>query len=345
MSAPLALVISVGLLAGNAFFVAAEFALVASKRHRLEEAAADGSRAAASALRGSRELSLMLAGAQLGITLCTLGLGALAKPALADLLDPVLTTLGLPDDAAYVVAFVVGVSVVVFLHMVVGEMAPKSWAISHPERSALWLALPFRGFTHLVRPALAALNGMANALLRLVRVTPQDTLAQAHGPDDLRILLRESREQGLLEPQQHQILAGALRVQAATVAEVMQPRDQMVTVPETATAARIEDVSRDCGRSRLVVLDREGAPVGIVHVREAIRATTAGRSVTARELMTAPLVLRAGKPIAAAVNAMRGHRAQLALVAGPGDIVGLVALEDLLEEILGDFNDETDTPS
>ena len=133
MSAATSLLISLLLLAFNAFFVAAEFALVAAKRHRLELAAATGSRAARAALAGSRELSMMLAGAQLGITLCTLGLGALAKPAVADLLGPVLDAAGLPEQVAYVIAFVLAVALVGFLHVVVGEMAPKSWAISHPE--------------------------------------------------------------------------------------------------------------------------------------------------------------------------------------------------------------------
>src|SRR5688500_1504972 len=132
MSTGWALTISALLLAGNGFFVAAEVALVASKRHRLEQAAADGSGAAAAALAGSRELSLMLAGAQLGITVCSLGLGALAEPAIAHLLDPVFTAVGVPEQASYAVAFVIALAVVVFLHMVVGEMAPKSWAISDP---------------------------------------------------------------------------------------------------------------------------------------------------------------------------------------------------------------------
>jgi Hemolysins and related proteins containing CBS domains len=218
-----AILLSVALLVLNGFFVAAEFALVASKRHRLEQAAAAGSRAAAAALAGSRELSLMLAGAQLGITLCSLGLGALAKPAVADLLEPLLEATGLPDDAAYVVAFLLALSVVVFLHMVVGEMAPKSWAISHPESSALLLALPFRAFARVSRPALAVLNGLANTCLRAVRVTPQNELAQVHGPEELRILLEESREHGLLPAHDHQLLTAALALQNRTIETVMVP--------------------------------------------------------------------------------------------------------------------------
>ncbi|PPK70844.1 hemolysin family protein [Actinokineospora auranticolor] len=342
MSTGPALLVSLVLLVANAFFVAAEFALVASKRHRLEEAAADGSRAARAAVAGTRELSLMLAGAQLGITLCTLGLGALAKPAVAALFEPLFTALGLSEAWAYPIAFVLAVVLVVFLHMVVGEMAPKSWAISHPERSARLLALPFVWFTRVTRPVLTLLNGVANATLRAVKVEPQDTVAQAHGPDDLRVLLRESREHGLLPEQQHQMLSGVLRVQHTTVAQVMSPRADVVTVPEWATAADIEDASRASGRSRLVVVDDDDQPRGIVHVREAVRATIAGGAGTARDLMNPPLVLSADTTAGDAVSRMRAERAQLALVGDQGAIVGLAALEDLLEEILGEFDDETD---
>ncbi|SDD07974.1 hemolysin family protein [Actinokineospora iranica] len=343
-----ALVVSLVLLVANAFFVAAEFALVASKRHRLEEAAAAGSRAAQAAVRGSRELSMMLAGAQLGITLCTLGLGALAKPAVAELFAPVFGALGLSPGWSYPVAFVLAVALVVFLHMVVGEMAPKSWAISHPERSALLLALPFRAFTRLTRPLLVLLNGLANATLRAVKVEPQDTLAQAHGPDDLRVLLRESREHGLLPEQQHQMLSGVLQAQRTTVEQVMTPRAAMVAIPGWASAADVEDGSRASGRSRLVVVEEndtaEDEILGIVHVRDAVRATRSGSGATARDMMSAALVLPADRSAGDAVTQMRAERCQLALVAdAAGAVIGLAALEDLLEEILGEFDDETDT--
>jgi CBS domain containing-hemolysin-like protein len=342
MSTTWALIISLALLAANGFFVAAEFALVASKRHRLEEAAEQGSRAAVAALAGSRELSMMLAGAQLGITLCSLGLGALAEPAIAHLLDPLLAAAGLPHEISYAVAFLLALALVVFLHMVVGEMAPKSWAITHPERSALLLSLPFRAFARVVRPALAVLNGMANLALRAVRVTPADTLAQAHGPDELRMLLEQSREHGLLAVGEHRLLTRLLQLQNTSLREVMAPRDRIVAVPLRAEARRVEHVSRDTGRSRLAVVDDGGRIVGQVHVRDAVRATTARRPAAAGELMTVPFTLDAGLAVPAAVTAMRQQRAQVAFVTDAGQVVGLVALEDLLEQVIGEFEDETD---
>ena len=338
-----ALLISVALLALNGFFVAAEFALVAAKRHRLEQVAATGNKAAAAALAGSRELSMMLAGAQLGITLCTLGLGALAKPEVARLLGPALKAVGLPADAAYVVAFILAVAVVGFLHVVVGEMAPKSWAISHPEDSALLVARPFRAFTRASRPVLVALNGLANACLRLVKVTPQDELAQAHGPQELRMLLDSSREHGTLAVAEHELLTAMLKIQQTTVGQIMVGLPEVVHVDVDASAARIERISRDSGRSRLFVTDAAGRIVGLVHVRDAVRATTAGIPATAATLMTPPFAVPVDEPVARAVRTMRESRAQLAeVVDGAGRPVGAIALEDLLEQLIGNFDDETD---
>ncbi|ROO58871.1 CBS domain containing-hemolysin-like protein [Micromonospora sp. Llam0] len=346
MSTGWALLTSLVLLALNGFFVAAEFALVASKRYRLEQAAAGGSRAARAALDGSRELSLMLAGAQLGITVCTLGLGALAEPAVERLVAPLLERAGLPYAASHLVAFLFALALVVFLHLVVGEMAPKSWAITHPERSALLLALPFRAFARVSRPVLSGLNAIANAVLRAFRVEPQDQLAQVHGPDELRILLEQSREHGLLPADQHELLAKMLQLERTTVRDVMQPVDQVVAVARTDTAERVEELSRGSGRSRLVVCGEAGDLIGIVHVRDAVRANTCDGAPTAESLMSRPFLLPATATVTEAVAAMRADQVQLALVtngAGADRPIGFVALEDLLEEVIGEFDDETDT--
>jgi CBS domain containing-hemolysin-like protein len=335
---------SLALLAANGFFVAAEFALVAAKQHRLEQAAAAGNRAARAALTGTRHLSIMLAGAQLGITLCTLGLGALAKPAVANLLAPVFAAGGLPWGLAEALAFTLAVATVGFLHVVVGEMAPKSWAITHPEDSAMLLARPFLWFTNAVRPVLAVLNALANACLRMVKVAPQDGLAHAHGPQELRLLIQSSREHGTLDGQQHQLLTAMLAIQQTTVAQVMTPATEIVTIEADAGARQVERRSRDSGRSRLVVCDpATRALIGVVHVRDAARTTTAGRDEIAANLMDPALALPGGTPVATAVRLMRQRRSQLALVTGSSGVpIGVVSLEDLLEELIGEFDDETD---
>jgi CBS domain containing-hemolysin-like protein len=343
MSTPLALIISALLLALNGFFVAAEFALVASKRHRLEEAAASGSRAARAALAGVSELSVMLAGAQLGITLCTLGLGSLSEPAVAQLLHPLFELMHIPEGVGHVIALIIAVAGIGLLHVLLGEMAPKSWAISNPERSALILALPFRAFTYVVRPLLLVLNWIANLCVRLGKVTPQNELANAHGPDELRLLIDSSREHGTLEDPEHGLLTAMLALQNTTVAQVMTPIAQLSTVPADAPAREVELTSRREGRSRLAVVSTGTTICGIVHVRDAARATTSGgTTLRATDLMTAPLRVAAGTPVATAIRTMRTERSQLAVVCDADQPVGVVALEDLLEEVIGEFDDETD---
>ncbi|MDR7273437.1 hemolysin family protein [Catenuloplanes atrovinosus] len=344
MSTGWAVTLSLLLLAGNAFFVAAEFALIASKRYRLEQAAAGGGAADRAALAGSRELTVMLAGAQLGITLCSLGLGALAEPAIEHLVSPLLHQVGLPDAPSHVIAFLFALTLVTFLHLVLGEMMPKSWAISHPENSARLLALPFRGFTRVVRPILTGLNSAANAVLRLFRIEPQNELAQVHDPEELRMLLEQSREHGTLPVDQHALLTSMLALQRTTVAEIATPAARMVSVAPGDTAYRIEQVSHATGRSRLAVIDPDAPGVlGMVHVRDAVRVTAGEEeAVTAAELMSPPFTLRADETLMQAVGLMRAERAQLALVSDAGATVGFVALEDLLEEVIGEFDDETD---
>ncbi len=352
MSTGWALAASALLLVGNGFFVAAEFALVGSKPHRLERLAERGSRAADAALRGSRELSLMLAGAQLGITICSLGLGALAEPAIAHLIDPLLHAAGLPEQVSYLIAFVISLAIVVFAHMVVGEMAPKSWAITHPERSALLLALPFRAYTATVRHILVGLNGISNLALRLAGVTPINSLHQSQSPEELRLLLHQSRERGLLSTGQHQLLTRLLRVEKTTIGPLRQPRDAIVAVPADSDAAQIEELTRASGRSRLAVTDDTGSIIGTVHVRDAIIAiadteeagTGMDHSVElprAADLLSEPLVLAPSMSVEAAIRQMRARKAHIALV-GDGSDQGLVSLEDLLGQMLGAFYDETD---
>jgi CBS domain containing-hemolysin-like protein len=331
-----ALLVSAILLGANAFFVAAEFALVASRQHRLEQ---DGSAAARAALRGTRNLSLMLAGAQLGITACTVGLGALAEPALAHTIEIPLERIGL-EEAAHPIAFAIALVIVVFLHMVVGEMMPKSWAITHPESSAMALIWPFTGYVWVTKPILLGLNHGANAMLRLFKVEPADEKAQAHSPEELRYLLRSSAAAGVLGEEEHQMLSHAIEVQRRRVRTVQIPWAEVVTIPAAATAVAAEERSRATGRSRLVVVDADERPVGLVHVREAVQAEP---DASVADLAAAPLLVAADTTIAGAVTLMRRQRSQLALVTGAArEVTGLVAMEDLLEEIMGDFYDETD---
>ncbi|MFD0900160.1 hemolysin family protein [Actinomadura sediminis] len=325
------LLITVLLLAGNGFFVAAEFALVAAGRPQLERAAASGSRPAVAALAGVRELSLMLAGAQFGITMCSLGLAIVTEPAFEHFLEPPLHALGVPEAATKAIALACALAVVTFLHMVVGEMAPKSWAISHPERAALILALPFRAFAKISRPVLASLNATTNALLRLFRVTPKDELDDHTDPARLSHLLGESRRLGLIGRHDHELLRRAISAREVTVGRLVVPATSVTTIAPDATAAQIRRVATASGHSRLLV--RDPSRPGIVHVRAAITEPDGERR--AADLAHPAPVLTAETTVLDAVSRLRRTRAPLAVVNDTeGEFTGIVTLDDLLAELL-----------
>lgn len=333
MSLTTGLVLTVLLLLGNGFFVAAEFALVAAKRPRLEKLADEGNRAAASAVAGIKELSLMLAGAQLGITMCSLGLGVVSEPVIASVLVPPFHSMGLSSGTAHAVSFVIALALVTFLHMVIGEMAPKSWAIARPERSALILALPFRGFTHLFRFVLAALNGVTNTLLRLVRVEPRDAFSISRTPEQLRHLVEESRRLGLIDADDHNLLTSTLDAPTTGLTDLVTPVADMTYVAADARPREIIETAHRSGHTRLLVRDASGELSGLVHVRDAYLARTTD---SAAWTMTHPVpALTCDTPLDRAVSILRAHHSQLGLVHdATGATVGLISLDDLLENLL-----------
>ncbi|NBE91945.1 HlyC/CorC family transporter [Nonomuraea sp. KC401] len=328
------IILSLALLAFNALFVAAEFAFVSSRRHRLEEMAAGGNRlvriTAKSAVRGGRQLSLMLAGAQLGITLCTLGLGQVTEPAIEHYLEPVFAMAGVPEGLRLPIALTISLALVTFLHMVIGEMAPKSWALTHPERAALLLTLPFRGFTWLMRPLLSALNGLTNVILRLFGVKPRDELATTRTPRQLAMLVGESGRMGLLDREEHDLLTRALRLDDEGIERLMTRIAQAAKVPPTADSAQIKRTATATNHLRLLVENESGVQ-GALHARDAL--LNPGK--TARELAREVPRLRSTTQIPEAVTALQEARAHLALVTDQQDaVIGMVTLTDLVGELL-----------
>lgn len=320
--------VTAALIALSAFFVAVEFALLAAKRHRLEDAAPT-SRSARAALRSSTELTVLLAGSQLGITACTLALGAITKPAVHHWLTPVFEAWGLALWLADAAGFVLALLIVTFLHLVVGEMAPKSWAIAHPETSATVLAIPMRAFMWVTRPLLVALNDVANWCLVRVGVEPATQVAAGQSPDDLRHLLEHSANVGALEPAYFAQLSGALELQDLTVLDLLTDRSRPTAVPVTATVADAQDATRTSGHLRVLV-GGPGAAQGVVHVRDTLEQP-ADRPV--RELMRPVLALDASTPVYAALTSMRETRNHLAVVVQDGTLRGVITLADVLDRL------------
>lgn len=333
------------LIAASAFFVAVEFSLISARRHRLEDAAAT-SRAARAALRNASELTLLLAGAQLGITLCALALGSITKPAVHHWLTPVFSGWGLPLWTADVIAFILALIIVTFLHLVVGEMAPKSWSITHPEYSATLLAIPMRAFLWLTRPLLVALNAMANNILHRLGVESRDEVSAGQDADSLRELVRHSGEAGTLDDTHQRQLLSALELQELTVGDLLGERgvdtpaspEEMSSVGADATPGEIRDTARRTGHLRLLVLENDTA-VGVVHARDAIDVEG---PATARELMRSSLSLEHDLTVAEAFRRMRDARAHLVVVEQSGghpgthvsEVRGVLTLDDVVRRLL-----------
>ena len=333
------------LLAINGFFVAAEFALLASRRSRIEGLAASGNRSAVAALASLRELSLTMAGAQLGITAASLVLGAVAEPTIAHGLERLLGLTPLPEGAARALGFGLGLSIVVLGHMVIGELAPKSWAISHTERAVLLVARPFRLFTVLLRPIIRLLNAIANGIVRLLGQIPQNELALAHSPGDLSLLLDESAAHGLLDEDQQALLSRAIELSDLDAEAAMVPRADIVAVHAGTGIEELERIASDTGRSRLPVYEQQLDQLrGVLHVKDLLAvASDARQSVTAQSLARPAMVTPESRRVQQLLVDMREQHQHIAMVVDEyGGVSGLVTMEDLLEELIGNFEDESD---
>lgn len=316
--------VTIALIALSAFFVAVEFALLAAKRHRLQDQAAT-SRSARAALRSADELTVLLAGSQLGITACALALGAITKPAVNYALTPLFAGWGAPSWVAGALGFALALVIVTFLHLVVGEMAPKSWAIAHPESAATMLALPMRGFMWVFRPLLVGLNEAANWCLRRVGVEPQDTVSSGQTPEDLRQLVQHSTAAGTLDARWSTQITEALDLADLTLDDLVQWDQEVTAVERGARVGEVRDLGRSSGHLR-ILLREHGAVIGVVHVRDTlVLDAAAGVEQVAR----APYHLPASTPVYAALADMRETRQHLAVVTD-GDRVGVATLEDVL---------------
>ena len=339
---PTALLWMVVFLIANGFFVAAEFAYITARRNVLE---AHTGRAAQLATRLNQELSLSLAAAQLGITIASLLLGAVAEPAVASMIEPVLALTPLPEGALHPVALVIALVIVVYLHMVIGEMAPKNIAISNPERSALIMAVPFRAFIFVFRPLIALLNGLANAVLRLFGVPPVDALRIGHSAEDLAVIISAGRKEGVIEDFAHRLLTGAIIFSDLDASEVMIPRPDVRAVPVDATVSEVRDLMKVTGHSRIPVFREDlDDTLGFVHVKDLMALDDAhlDRPLDPHLIRPALAVPETAR-LSRVLDGMRRDRSHLALVVDEhGSTAGIITLEDIAEELVGEIRDEHD---
>lgn len=335
----------VGLTAGTALFVAVEFSLVALDRPTVQKAIDSGDRRAEVVLGSLRRLSTQLSAAQVGITLTTLVLGYIATPSLGRLLQTPLGALGLQGEALRSVSAILALLIVTLFSMVLGELLPQFLGISAPLATAKVVAMPVRVFAVIAKPLIVVLNGSANLVLRGLGITPQEELSGARTPQELASLVRRSAEAGTLDVGTARLVTRSLGFGEQTAADVMSPRARATSIERTATAEDVLRLARSTGHSRFPVTGEDWDDIdGIVHVKRAIAVPHDRRAdVPVSALMVPPLLVPETIRLDPLLLLLREAGLQLAIVVDEyGGTAGVVTLEDVVEEIVGDVSDEHD---
>lgn len=330
------------LLLANAFFVGAEFALISARRTSIEPRARSGNTAARMTLYAMENISLMLAGAQLGITICSLLLGYVGKPAVKHLLSGPAEALGMPEVYLDPLAFGLSLLIVVALHVIIGEMVPKNIALTLPDRSALFLGPPMVVVVIVLYPALWVVNQIANVTLRLFGVVPKDEITSAYTRDEVAGLVQQSGEHGLLDSQEERLLVSALTFEERDARSVLIPAREVESVPLGVSTHQLETVVARTHYSRFPVLGADGRPVGYIHLKDFLETPQDQRHApsTLRHVRTMPSVQDTDS-LRTILETMQLSGAHLASVWEKNTFAGMVALEDVLEELVGEVRDES----
>ena len=328
----------VGLLLANAFFVGAEFAIISARRSAIEPRAEAGSRAARTVLWAMEHVSLMLATAQLGVTVCSVSLGVVAEPALAHALEGPIHALGLPEQAAHAVAVAIALIVIVGLHVIVGEMVPKNAAVSSPDRAALVFGPPLVWIGRVLGPVIGALNWLANAFLRLLGVEPRDEVTSAFTADEVHSIVERSSEEGTLSDAAG-LLTGAIEFSDQRAEDVMVPLDSVIGVELGVSVDEFEGVVAQSGYSRVPVRDGDRY-VGYLHVKDTLFARPGEREEPIQEWRVRDLpAVAVDAEVETVLALMRRSGAHVAIVESDGEAVGIAFLEDIIEELVGEVRD------
>jgi CBS domain containing-hemolysin-like protein len=340
----LLLLASLALVAACGLFVAAEFSFVTVDRPSVERAAAEGDEGARGVQLALRSLSTQLSGAQVGITVTNLAIGFLAEPAIADLIRDPLASAGVPDGAVSPLALALGLVLGTVVTMIFGEMVPKNIAIARPLATARATQGFMRGFTVMTGRPIRVLNGSANAIVRRLGIEPQEELRSARSSQELASLVQRSADQGTLDADTAELVERSVEFGSRTAGEIMTPRVRTTTVEEGERVSTIIDLARQTGHSRFPVLDAEDTVVGTVHVKHAVAVPVHERSTTRiKHVMVKPVVVPDSLRLDPLLALLRQDGFQMAVVLDEyGDHAGIVTLEDVVEEIVGDISDEHD---
>jgi len=330
------------LLAGNAFFVGAEFAVIAAKRSQIEPLAESGSKRAKTSLYAMENATLMLATSQLGITVCSLLILLVSEPAVHHLLEGPLEAVGLPVAAVSTVAFILALLVVSYLHVVLGEMVPKNISFSLPDKAVLLLAPPLVFVSKVISPVIRSMNAIANGILRLTGVEPKAEATSAYTLDEVATIVAESTKTGMLSDHSGALNA-AFEFTTKTVKDVTIPLEQLVTLPEDATPRDIQNAVAQRGFSRYVLVDEEDDPTGYVHIKDVLDSDEMESDYPVPPRRIRNLVaLQETVELEDALATLRNTGSHVAKVlTASGDTAGVLFLEDIIEELVGEVRDAT----
>ncbi|MEI2639539.1 MAG: hemolysin family protein [Microthrixaceae bacterium] len=344
MSSALLLALALVLILVNGFFVAVEFALMTVRRSRIEELVETNSFGARSVLRALDSINFQLAASQLGISVVSLIIGWLVEPVISEGLIELLGHSALPTGLVRALGFVIGLSIVAFVHMVLGEMVPRSIALTSSERTARILVPLHMGFSAIARPAVRVLHWLGRAGTRMVGVEPIDELAPSHTASELAVMVDEAHAFGQIEVSERDLLAGAFGFLNVTARDVMTPVSTLVTVPHSATIGEAERIMFESGHSRVLVMGTAADQViGFLHAKDLINRTDLDRrSFLPPEALRPALRVSPNEGLGDVLVRMRRARSHVAVVLEKSQLIGLVTLEDVLEAIVGDINDESD---
>lgn len=336
--------LAVFLVLANGFFVAAEFALVGSRTSRIEELAAKGNTGAGMALRAIHHLDHYISGTQLGITLASLGLGWVGESTIASLLIQAFEPLPSPWNAvaSHTAAGTMAFALITFMHIVLGELAPKSLALLFPERVSIWTAAPLIVFSRIFAPFIVVLNGSANLLLRTVGLRQPHEAERVHRPEEIELLLRKTQEFGLMAEEPADMIRGVFDLSETIAAEVMTPRTEVVAVPITATVEEIADVFLDSGHSRLPVYEQTiDHIIGVVLARDFWRSRRDRREAGLRQILRSVPFVPETKDLEHLLHEMQREATHIVVVLDEyGGTAGVVTVEDVVEQIVGEIADE-----
>jgi CBS domain containing-hemolysin-like protein len=334
----------------NGFFVAAEFALVAVRKTRVEEMVRQGVRGAQAVQDILGHLDHVIAATQLGITLASIALGWVGEPALARLVEPLGRSV-LPEawvePAAHSVAVGGAFFLITLMHVVFGELIPKTLALQTPDNTSLWVARPLRLFTRLTRPLVLLMNGTGNAVLGLFGYKPAGAEALVHSVEELGLLIEDSQDSGVLSKRQAELVQKVFRLSGKQVKDCLVPRDKMAALELRSPPDQVLEAVRQGAHTRMPVYDGEpDKVVGVVNTKDLFYLFSLKGVVVLEDALYPPLFLRPEQDVAEALDLFRRSRRPMAVVRDDGGKVqGLITMEDVLEEIVGEIEDEHDRPT